>query len=102
MPPCSLELRHQQATLDGRLDATLEESVIDDLLRVEGPHAGPDLRFGTPGCLRQRPPVGGDDIHGIAGTGATFEAVDRGGKDPRMMAGKLNDPCPAGERVEPC
>jgi hypothetical protein len=43
---------------------------------------------GLQAAFANGPPVGGNDIHGIARAGATPQAVDRSGKDPRMAAGK--------------
>jgi hypothetical protein len=42
------QFRCQPAAFDGGLDMAFEESIVDDLVGVEGPHAGADFRFGAP------------------------------------------------------
>jgi len=83
------QLGHQLTPLDGRLNAPLEEGVVDHLLRVETPHPGTNLRSRAPRRSGQRPTVGGHDVDGIARPGTTAQAVDRRGEDPRVTVGKL-------------
>jgi hypothetical protein len=85
----------QQATLDCRLHAPLEERVVDAFVRVESPHPGPNLRFRTPGGLGQRPAVGGDDLDGVARTSTTVPVGrPQPAKDPRMTGGQAERSLP--------